>query len=48
MTGNLDLNKNIHSLQTTTTSIYVLGALFTAGVVIGGIFGTIMTKTKER
>ena len=51
MNRNLDLkneNLGINTLQTTPTSIYVLGALFTAGVVIGSIFGTIMTQTKER
>lgn len=51
MNENLDINNEnlgINTLQTPTSTIYMLGALFTAGLVIGSIFGVIMTKPKER
>jgi hypothetical protein len=43
-------NLGVNTLQTAPTptpTIYLLGTLFTAGVVIGSILGTIITK-KER
>jgi hypothetical protein len=52
MNENLDIEKKnlgINTLQSTPTpAIYLLGTIFTVGVVIGSIFGTIMTKPKER
>ena len=52
MNENLDIkneNLGINTLQTTPTpTIYLLGALFTVGIVVGSIFGKIITKPKER
>lgn len=46
MNENLGAN-TLQATPTPTPTIYLLGALFTAGVVIGSILGTVITK-KER